>query len=482
MKLTELLSRYLCVPRRRSRDRRRNTTLTRSSVAIQTLVDATLEPRLLLSGTGAKSPDVDSKTVEPAAVDSPAGSSDPFDRFAIVAGDATYSNGQFRVVATGDAASHFDDSLLGISAAFDSPTGAEGNRNLAANQGAYLITSASTSDGLDYFNFSVREQNSSIVVDANDIGRLLESGIDPFQGNSPESDSSSQTEFHTIAAQLPEALATPRSAAGSIDFVSGAGTIDPSDRSAVATSDRTSSKTVDAFFSTAGSPRWMADTSDAPLIGHTAPVTQRPSVTETPQGISQRTIREQEESASLTLNSSGKSVGAVNSKSTETSVFSTADSKSSFATLFNSFVQFDTSLFLDTNEDLSDWLSDQLMLNPVDAESQGADAANATTPYADSHTATDNVEEIERLQQAFVKIDYLANTDATVSVLSDGPGDSPEVVGIWQRLRFDCNPRGPPVSDNISSSDFIHSGASAVQLEQLRYCIAPRGPSAVSAN
>lgn len=59
----------------------------------------------------------------------------------------------------------------------------------------------------------------------------------------------------------------------------------------------------------------------------------------------------------------------------------------------------------------------------------------------------------------------------------DNPPERPDILGVWQHLKFDCNPRGPPGDDRIPISGFTRRTGSGDQLHQLRFSIAPRGPS-----
>ncbi|MEP3482370.1 MAG: hypothetical protein ABJZ55_24210 [Fuerstiella sp.] len=63
------------------------------------------------------------------------------------------------------------------------------------------------------------------------------------------------------------------------------------------------------------------------------------------------------------------------------------------------------------------------------------------------------------------------------TVASDDPPERSDIPGVWQSLRFDCNPRGPPGEDALLISEFTRQAGDGKQLQQLRFSIAPRGPS-----
>ena len=245
-----------------------------------------------------------------------------------------------------------------------------------------------------------------------------------------------------------------------------------------------STQPTDLFFSSDDTPFGSIGNEDIPLatnVGQSsahrettptgiAPPRQRSDKHEQSQSLNAATLHTRKQSAQPSVSSNG------------TEVFTTSESKTAFARLLNSLVRFDTSEFLNTDDELTDWLSEQLMLTSVGDDSSDAEADSVTTSYADSNQATHNEERIERLQQAYLKIDYLSTAAATSTILSAQSPEPPEATSIWQQIRFECNPRGPPTSDNISGSDFAQISSQSVQLQQLRYSISPRGPSVVSVN
>lgn len=93
------------------------------------------------------------------------------------------------------------------------------------------------------------------------------------------------------------------------------------------------------------------------------------------------------------------------------------------------------------------------------AEASSQDPLRQTTKYA-----------LARLEAEVTAI----STDA---LQSDDPPERFDIPGIWQSLKFDCNPRGPPGDDPNLISGFTRQTAGGDQLQQLRFSIAPRGPS-----
>lgn len=151
--------------------------------------------------------------------------------------------------------------------------------------------------------------------------------------------------------------------------------------------------------------------------------------------------------------------------------------RTAFSRLLNSLVQFGTSEWFDSDSKLSDWLSEQFELASENNSSADLEVATTNTAYAGSTDALHDKQQIERLQQAYLKIDFLLTGAAAVAVLSGHSLGPPEITGMWQRIFFECNPRGPPVSDSDSG---IHQ--MSARCVQLRYSISPRGPSVVSVN
>lgn len=92
------------------------------------------------------------------------------------------------------------------------------------------------------------------------------------------------------------------------------------------------------------------------------------------------------------------------------------------------------------------------------AEPAGQDSFHQTTKHA-----------LARIEAEIAAV----SVDA---VLSDDPPERSDIPGVWQSLRFDCNPRGPPGDDSLIS-EFTRQTGGGEQLQQLRFSIAPRGPS-----
>lgn len=80
-------------------------------------------------------------------------------------------------------------------------------------------------------------------------------------------------------------------------------------------------------------------------------------------------------------------------------------------------------------------------------------------------------------RQAVARIEVEVVTAFLDAVQNDDPPERFDILGIWQRLRFDCNPRGPPVDEPNLISEFTRQFGGDKQLQQLRFSIAPRGPS-----
>lgn len=240
---------------------------------------------------------------------------------------------------------------------------------------------------------------------------------------------------------------------------------------------------TDDFFSLADNATWAADFDDGVAIVDVALPSRRDAVSRARHDLQgRRTSRLRRESGEPNLRGVASQDDGHRADASSNSVSSISNSKTAISQLLHTWVHFDATEFQETaDEELSDWLSQQLGLTMVNGGSGNADVGDTTnTSYADSNTSSDGGKDLERLQQAFLKIDFLSDSDCVVTILSDRPPEPPEIGGIWQRLRFDCNPRGPPVSDQLPGSEFTRQGANAMQLQQLRYSIAPRGPSVAS--
>lgn len=241
-------------------------------------------------------------------------------------------------------------------------------------------------------------------------------------------------------------------------------------------------RAADLFFSFADTPLWNIDGDDPLLrLPDAADRSDRPLLATTGFDLAGQSSQQREQSASLGLSAVRSQKPTAHAAGRSTDVFTTSESKTAFAQLLNSLVQFDTSEFFATDSQLSDWLSEQLDLASEDNGSQDLDATTNTS-YADSTDTAHDEQRVERLQQAYLKIDFLLTGAAAVAVLAGHSPGPPEITGMWQRICFECNPRGPPASDQNSGSDIHQMAAGCIQLQQLRYSISPRGPSVVSVN
>jgi len=130
--------------------------------------------------------------------------------------------------------------------------------------------------------------------------------------------------------------------------------------------------------------------------------------------------------------------------------------------------------------DVSTWLQAQLLKDSRREAVERGSAEESPNVCVDN-TATEALERSgQREQHAFSRLEILTSDGLAILLLSDNPPEPPEIAGIWQQLKFDCNPRGPPVSDSHSASEFTQLTARIKQRQQLRYSITPRGPSAAS--
>ncbi len=130
--------------------------------------------------------------------------------------------------------------------------------------------------------------------------------------------------------------------------------------------------------------------------------------------------------------------------------------------------------------DVSTWLPAQYLKDSrQEAVEQGSGEESPNVCV--DNTATEELERSgQREQHAFSRIEILTGDGLAIVLLSDNPPEPLKIAGIWQRIKFDCNPRGPPVSDSPSASEFTQLTARIKQRQQLRYSITPRGPSAAS--
>lgn len=80
-------------------------------------------------------------------------------------------------------------------------------------------------------------------------------------------------------------------------------------------------------------------------------------------------------------------------------------------------------------------------------------------------------------KQTLIRIEAEIATLSADAASSDDPPERSDSSACWQSLRFDCNPRGPPGEDTLLISGFTRQTGGSKQLQQLRFSIAPRGPS-----
>lgn len=127
-----------------------------------------------------------------------------------------------------------------------------------------------------------------------------------------------------------------------------------------------------------------------------------------------------------------------------------------------------------------DWLGH---LQDGEEEESGSASRDEVTPDAAVDAETENAEhdDGERRRRALARLERRVESHFSYALLSQEPPEQPELTGILQRLACAHNPRGPPVSDVISASGESRAHADSGQLRQLRYVIAPRGPSVASA-
>ncbi len=131
-------------------------------------------------------------------------------------------------------------------------------------------------------------------------------------------------------------------------------------------------------------------------------------------------------------------------------------------------------------EDLSDWLQRQLLMDSQLESTERGNIDAAPDVYVAPSDQRNIEQDNEPSQQSFTRLERLASDGIVVLLLSDSPPEPAEIAGIWQRLKFDYNPRGPPISDSNSAFQFTHQDAKANQLARLRHSITPRGPSVAS--
>ena len=482
MKLVKLLSR--CLSRRQPRrDRRRKARLNAPAPAAA-MADSELERRILLSGATGDS-------VSDTAANTDTRSSEPQSGSGTVADSADDVRRQLATDAIsvgdfGSASARFPPGPFDLNRG---PVGvyvSNGNRqpfqdftggdDSPRNVNTVLSLSDATSRFArepTAFNFSLHSING--VLDLGQINSLLPVSKNPL--------SSIQRSIRAVP--LSPESSTPRNEPVRALQDTESPVAEDSSNLALHPDSPLPPASTDVFFSLADSAAWAAGFSDERVVTDVAGQSHREVVGRS-QYDSQSTrgfLPGQRRDVSALQNQLSES-GTAESASQGDSVFSTADSKTALVQLLNSFVQFDTleSVDADDDDELSDWLRQQLGLSPVDGRSHDVDVGNVTNSFADSNNVAVGEKDIERLQQAFMKIDLSSYPDARITIVSDQPPEPPVVTGIWQRLRFDCNPRGPPVSDRLPGSEFTRQGGSALQLRQLRYSIAPRGPSEASVN
>ncbi len=496
MKLNELLSRYL-FRRRSRRERRKKSALHPSPV---TLVDIQLESRILLSGTSQP---------EPAATDAPtitirsaeAGNAAVISvvsesSFTITAGDLYLA-----AANAVDTTDHWDLVVVETSppelpddSGFDAaiPPADVSRTLLASGFGTqnFFVHLDGTADNQ---NLRLTDASTLLQFDGHQL-QIVDTNYDASpgpRGAAPDiANQIGQTKISPIETARNEssiARSDIDTAAASDDSsISSATNADRSDTTVDANSSDnvgSSHQPIDLFFAAVlDNPFWSVESeevSHAPRAQRYPKNDIRPSVLIEFQ---EDTLAVEEQTYSIDSLKRRTEKSLQKSSAAKTSVFTTSDSKTTFAELLNSFVQFDTSQLLEEDQALTDWLSEQLGLTAFGEEVNDLEASTVSTTFADTNEVANNEEQIERLQQSFLKIDYSSSPDAAITILSDQPPVPPEIVGIWQRIRFDCNPRGPPVSDRATGFGFSSFPVGTAQLQQLRYSIAPRGPSVASVN
>ena len=149
--------------------------------------------------------------------------------------------------------------------------------------------------------------------------------------------------------------------------------------------------------------------------------------------------------------------------------------------MLKSFVTFDTVDVPDENEStLKAWLKAQLWNDNQTSDRNTEHQHDREENYADQPSQQEARDDGQRQQKAVLRLESPTDTPALLIAQSTAPPEPPEIAGIWERLRFDSNPRGPPANDRLPASEFTRQTGNVVQLLQLRYSIAPRGPSAAS--
>ncbi|MEZ6059021.1 MAG: LEPR-XLL domain-containing protein [Planctomycetaceae bacterium] len=126
------------------------------------------------------------------------------------------------------------------------------------------------------------------------------------------------------------------------------------------------------------------------------------------------------------------------------------------------------------------WLTTRATNEILESPVPAGDLSEAHEQFAEPSDSNSGPRELHREQHAMARLEVSIGGDPTLLLLSDQPPEPPEISGIWQQLKFDCNPRGPPVSDSLSGSEFGRTDAMSGQLRRLRHSIAPRGPSVTS--
>lgn len=126
-----------------------------------------------------------------------------------------------------------------------------------------------------------------------------------------------------------------------------------------------------------------------------------------------------------------------------------------------------------------DWL--RLQLNEEEHANAHDSADESPDVTASADVSADEEGHTTRKRRALSRLEAEPDAEIQLLYLSDEPPEQPERSGILQRLKFDCNPRGPPVNDSISVSGQNRTSVGISQLQRLRYSIAPRGPSVASA-
>lgn len=477
MKLIKLLSRYLSGGRP-LRSRRNRTPFEQSASAL-TQTDVDLERRLLLSGIAVSPPDSASLAAENAAGPLKIASAtyDAFDglRISLDDGADLYVKSGFAVLAKPSEGATGQYVVISVASAADTEAvdhyrfelGDASHQLLQVNYG-HVAAAEDEAKGEIIADGAVSHSNGQ-AIDLDQRQPISKDLLAELLTPKPEEPSLTEKSSTTPAASRPVIATSSGSAASRLaDDVSG----------------EIVSDATDLFFSAADTPLWNVDANDLqlPLPDSTSTTSRSKQSQLATTAIESADRQDPEQSQSLGDAAVRARKQPSRSPGRRTDVFTTSESRTAFARLLNSLVQFDTAEFLDPESKLTDWLSEQFDLGAEDNGSEDLELASTNTAYADTTETADREQRIERLQQAYLKIDSLLASVAALTVLSDHSPIPPEIAGIWQRICFECNPRGPPVSDQISGSDFDQVEAGRIQLQQLRYSISPRGPSVVSVN